>query len=72
VTFAGRYLYEEVKFGQYDQYNVPSSLKSMSVGSFDLRNSNYTLDEIADRIGYEVAPKATSMYQVKPLSAYGF
>jgi RHS repeat-associated protein len=72
-TFGSRYLYEEVRYGAYDQYNVPSSLSHLSsLSGFDVRSTGFTLDEIADSIAHSIAPNVTNLAVIKPQSAYGF
>jgi len=73
TTFAARYVDEQYMFHGVRgvQYDLPQSLLNMSLGSFDLRNPNYTYDEIADRVAYAASPNST-IPQKKGLSAYGF
>jgi hypothetical protein len=72
-----RYLLEEVNFDQPTQYNLPDSLRTTPLSQIDMDTSlfarmHYSLDEFADRIGYEVAPTAVQKYRLKPTSAYGY
>jgi hypothetical protein len=77
LTFAVRYLLEEVNFPQRQQYGLTKDLMSTPVNQIDWDTSlfsrmQYSLDELADRMGYQVAPNASGEYRVKPTSAYGY
>jgi len=57
VSFAARYTGEWLWNGS-DAYNVPKSMLGMTLDSSTVRAWNYTFDEIADYMAWQVAPSA--------------
>jgi hypothetical protein len=83
ITFALRYALEAANFPAQQQYYLTERLRNTPLSEIDMDTSlfkrmQYSLDELADRIGYEVSPVGTErLWRDRPgvpklLSAYGY